>query len=330
MEEHLPAGSVVLTDPATSYGVPMVTGHYVVSLVDQHSSPSDPDALRRLLDARDALDPNASWERTREVVRRYGVDAIALNGRFDSAPRFSYWAPSRDWYAAARARLDRRPDAFERLYDAAGFTVYRVRQAALDTLSEPPARRPYVVAFERGRFPVARSTGADSPALHRLVLAPRVVAPGDTVRGMAEWRSLAPLPPGSYRVAVRFDRALPAGFTPPAALAKPARKVLERMRRELYRFRADHLPTGGAYGVDLWRPDEVVRDSFAVWIPNTAAEGDYAVEIKIYRTPHYPNLRLSDYFLDRDYFSGVRAGTIRVMRGRGTGTESGTATGTGH
>ena len=49
---------------------------------------------------------------------------------------------------------------------------------------------------------------------------------------------------------------LPGGFTPPAALAKPARKVVERIRRELYRFRADHLPTGGAYGVALWRPEE--------------------------------------------------------------------------
>ena len=43
-----------------------------------------------------------------------------------------------------------------------------------------------------------------------------------------------------------------------------------------------------------------------------AAEGEYAVEIKMYRTPHYPNFRLSDYFFDRDYFSGVRAGAIQV------------------
>jgi hypothetical protein len=66
--------------------------------------------------------------------------------------------------------------------------------------------------------------------------------------------------------------------------------------------------------VDLWRPDEVVRDSFTVTIPREAAGGDYAVEIKMYRTPHYPNFRLSDYFLERDYFSGLRAGAIRVER----------------
>jgi hypothetical protein len=315
MDEHLAPGSVVLSDPATSYAVPMLSGLYVVSLVDQHSSPNDPVALRRLLDARDALDPYATWERTREVVRRYGVNAIALNGRFASAPRFNYWAPSREWYRAARARFDRHTDAFERVYDERDFVVYRVRSAALDSLEEPAPLRPCVARFESGRFAIARRTGEDSPALHGLVLWPRVLAPGDTLNGVAEWRALRSLAPGSYRVAVRFDRALPGGFSPPRALAKPARKVLERAKHELYRFRADHLPAGGVYGVDLWRPDEVVRDSFTVAIPREAAGGDYVVEIKMYRTPHYPNFRLSDYFFDRDYFSGLRAGAIHVEKG---------------
>jgi hypothetical protein len=324
MDGHLAPGSVVLSDPATSYAIPMLSGLYVVSLVDQHSSPRDPDALRRLLDARDALDPYAGWARTREVVRRYGVSAIALNGRFESAPRFNYWAPSREWYRAARARLDLHPEAFERIYDQRDFTVYRVRTSGLDSLEAPAPPRPGVERFESGRFGIARRAGDDSPALHGLMLWPRVVAPGDTLHAVAEWRALGALAPASYRVAVRFDRALPGGFAPPRALAKPARKVLERVNRELYRFRSDHLPAGGTYGVDLWRPDEVVRDSFTVAIPRAAAGGDYAVEIKMYRTPHYPNFRLSDYFFDRDYFSGLRAGAIRVARG-GPGADPGPA-----
>ena len=50
--------------------VPMLTRHWVTSLVDQHSSPDDSLALARILDARDALDPYAPWERTAAVVRR--------------------------------------------------------------------------------------------------------------------------------------------------------------------------------------------------------------------------------------------------------------------
>ena len=317
MDEHLAPGSVVLSDPATSYAVPMLSGEYVVSLVDQHSSPNDPDALTRLLDARDALDPCATWARTREVVRRYGVGAVVLNGRFASPPKFDYWAPSAEWFRSARARLDRHPEAFERVHDTGDFVVYRLRGAALDSLDEPPQPRLYVARFEPDRFPIARLVAEGSPALHALALWPRVLAPGDTLHGVALWRALTPLPPGSYRVAVRFDRALPGEFAPPAPLAKPARKVLERARHELYRFRADHLPVGGAYGVDLWRPEEVVRDSFSVAIPRAAAEGGWAVEIKVYRTPHYPNFRLSDYFFDRDYFSGLRAGAIRIARAGG-------------
>ena len=73
--------------------------------------------------------------------------------------------------------------------------------------------------------------------LHRLWLTPIVVAPGDTVRAEADWRALDRQPPGAYLVAVRFDRPLPWGLTPPALVAKPVRKLVERARGERYRFR---------------------------------------------------------------------------------------------
>jgi molybdopterin converting factor subunit 1 len=42
----------------------------------------------------------------REVVRRYGVNAIVLNNRYREIPPADYWAPRPEWFAAARARLD--------------------------------------------------------------------------------------------------------------------------------------------------------------------------------------------------------------------------------
>lgn len=91
--------------------------------------------------------------------------------------------------------------------------------------------------------------------------------------------------------------------------------MIERVHHERYRFRADHLPVNGAYGVDLWGRDEVVRDSFAFVVPADAAPGTYRVQIKIFRQPHYPNLRLSDYFLDDDFYSGIPAGEFEVQSG---------------
>lgn len=317
MDERLPAGSVVLSDPATSYAVPMLTRHYVACLVDQHSSPNDPQALERLLDARDALDPCGGWERTRAVVRRYGVDVVALNGRFADVPHFAYWAPRPDWYQAARARLDAAPAAFERVYDRDRFVVYRVHPAALDTLSVPPRPRAFVRSLAPGRSPVARRMGAGLPALVSLELTAGTAHPGDTLGAVAGWRALEALPAGACLVAVRFDRALPGGLSPPRFLSKPVRKVVEKLNHERYRFRVDHLPAGGEYGLDLWSPDEVVRDHFEIAVPRDVAAGDYQVRIRILRQPVFPNYRLADYFFDDDYYAGVPAGRLRVARAQG-------------
>ncbi|HTM56823.1 MAG TPA: hypothetical protein VL123_00245 [Candidatus Udaeobacter sp.] len=314
LDAVLPAGSVVLSDPMTSYAVPMLTREHVVTLLDQHSSPSDPDAVRRLLDARDALDPYADWRRVRDVIDHYGVDAVVLNTRFDEVPVLDYWSPRPEWFAAERARLDRAGRAFERVYDHGDFVIYRLHRDALASLDQPPPARPFVSGASIESQGIARRGAPDTPGFIALALTPRVAAPLDTVRGVIVWRAVAPMPPGSYLVAVRFDRPMPGGLTPPAWISKPVRKLVERLHRERYRFRADHLPVAGEFGVDLWRPDQSVRDSFSVAVPGDVADGYYAVRVRMIRQPHYPNFRLSDYFFDDDYYSGLPAGIFGVSR----------------
>lgn len=316
MDRSLPSPQVVLADPMTSYGVPMLTRHWVATLVDQHSSPSDAHALERILESRDALDPYGTWARTREVIAKHGVTAVVINSDFPYPVPSDYWASSPAWAAGARARLDAAPAAFERVHEERGFTVYRVHRDALDTLSAPPPRRPFSVPFVSGRFPIGRRFADDMPVLHRLQLWPVRVVRGDTLRGVADWRALAPLRAGSYRVSLRFDQPLPGGFTPPAGVGKPMRKLLEKFAHHRFRFGDQHLPVAGAYGVDLWRPDEVVRDSFALVVPPDVAAGYYRAEIRMNRSPHYPNLHLSDYLGDRDYLSGVAMGAIEVVATR--------------
>ncbi|MGH7741228.1 MAG: hypothetical protein ACRENS_04325 [Candidatus Eiseniibacteriota bacterium] len=307
----------VLSDPVTSYTVPMLSGNYVVTMLDQHSPPSDPNAVRRLLDARDALDPYADWSRTREVVDRYGVDAIVLNNRFQEIPPADYWAPRPSWFAAERARLESRPAAFQLLIDREDFAVYRVHRAALDSLDGPPLPRPYVIPFRPGEQPIARRMGDSLPEFLSLSITPALASPGDTLSGRISWRGSGAHAEGSYMVAVRFDRPLPGTLDPPDFLSKPVRKVLERATRQRYRFRVDHLPVAGGYGVDLWEPGQVIRDSFAIAVPADAAPGRYLVRVRMNRQPHYPNLRLSDYFFDQDYYAGVVAGALAVVP-RGT------------
>ena len=316
MDHGLPPGTVVLSDPATSYSIPAFTRHWVTCLADQHSSPNDSLALARILDARDALDPYAPWARTAQAVARWGATAIALNGRFPEPPPLDYWAPARDWYDAARARLDRAPAAFERVYDANRFTVYVVHRDALARLGDGETPRPFVRARAPGD--PALDLGSGLPRLVSFRFAPDRAARGDTLLGRIEWRAPRPLPPGSYAVAVRFDRALP-GDVPraPMAVSKLWRKAIERVRHERYRFRADHLPTSGDYGVDRWRPDEVVSDPFRVVVPGDVASGEYAVRVTMVRHPHYPNLDLRDLLSDDDFLNGLAVGRLRIAPGQG-------------
>jgi hypothetical protein len=249
-------------------------------------------------------------------VAHYGVDAVALNDRFRVPPALDYWSPTHAWFAAARARLDGAPAAFERLYDGGDFVLYRVHRDALDTLSTPAPPRPYVLELaDRGGPPATTPGEAPLPSLWAFALARHEAVPGDTVSAEAWWRgSSAPrLPPGSYIVAVRLDRDAPLARVP-AFVAKPVRKVIERLRGERYRLRADHLPVGGEYGVDLWRGDQLVRDRFDFVVPRDAAAGEYTVRVRMLVQPHYPNYRLSDYFFEDDYYSGRPVGTLRITR----------------
>jgi hypothetical protein len=319
MARHLDPGCVVLADPATSYLVPMMTGRYVATLVDQHSSPNDPLGLTRILDARDALDPYGTWERTRAVVKRYGVGAIVLNDRFEEPLPLDFWAPRHPWFLAARARFDAHPEVFPRLHDTGDLVVYGLRQAALDTLSGPATARPFVEPWDPGLAAsgqVSRDSLDRAPELVGFTLSSRVAAPGDDLTGVACWHAARPVREGAWRVAVRLDRSLPAGFAPPAFIGRPARKLFEWLRQERYGFRAEHLPARGDYGPDLWRAGEVVRDSFALYVPPDAAEGTYRVEVSMLRRPHYPNLRLSEWFFDHDPLPGLPGGTLVVSRGR--------------
>jgi hypothetical protein len=292
----------------------MLTRHWVTTLVDQHSSPNDSLALARILDARDALDPYAPWERTAEVVRRWGATVVALNGRFAEPPPLDYWAPSAAWYAAARARLARAPRAFERVFEQDSFSVYVIHREALDSLAGDAAPRPFVRTPSPDDRP--RAMGPGLPELVSFRASATQAAHGDTLRGWLEWRAPRPLPAGAYRVGLRFDRALPADVPRvPAPVSKVWRKLVERLRGERYRFRDDHIPVAGEYGVDRWAATEVVRDSFEVVVPGDVATGDYTVKVAMTRQPHYPNMRLLDLTSDDDFLDGLEVGRLQVVAG---------------
>ena len=219
--------------------------------------------------------PTRRWERTREVVD-------ALRGRCDRAQRPLRRAAGaattgrrdRRGSRPARARLDRRPAAFERVSTTPATSSSTACIATRSTAWRAPVPpRPFVRAVRlRPRSPVARRMGEDLPALHRArALAARWPRPGTRCIGD---RRLARARAAARRLllgggAVR-PRRLPAGFRR-RRRRWPSRRAssLERVRAaSAIASAATTCRCGGAYGVDLWRPDEVVRDSFAVVVPS--------------------------------------------------------------
>lgn len=318
MDRHLPASTVVLSDPATSYLVPMMTRHHVATLVDQHSSPNDSLALDRILDARDALDPDGSWIRTREVIERWGATAIVLNGRFDRSPNLDYWSPDSAWFARARARFDAEPSAFPKLHEWPDVVVYNIDRTRLDSLpaAEPP--RPGLRALVPGERVHAPRVG-EGTDLVSFALSKHEVVPGATIWARLEWHARRPRPAGHYDLFVRFEREVPEEARVPWWFAKPMRKLVELVRGERYRFRVDHTPTDGAFGVDRWVPGAVVLDSLPIEVPADIAPGGWQVQARLRRQPHYPNYQLRDYFSDADYYSGVPVDSLIVLPAPGRG-----------
>ena len=67
------------------------------------------------------------------------------------------------------------------------------------------------------------------------------------------WSRDRELPPGTYVVAIRFDRKeLPLPFDG-KPFPKITRKIVERWKGERFRFRADHMIQGGLFAPDAWR-----------------------------------------------------------------------------
>src|SRR5439155_17963671 len=133
-------------------------------------------------------------------------------------------------------RLERAPQAFERLYERNRFSVYAIHTPALAALRDGGTAPPFV-RVARPAEP-CRALGPGLPELVSFGMSRARASRGDTLGGVLEWLARTPLDPGAYHVAVRFDRAMPAGVPrAPLAFSKTWRMLIERMRGERYRFR---------------------------------------------------------------------------------------------
>jgi hypothetical protein len=306
LRDRYPGPRVLLSDPATNYSIPAYTGHYVSAYLDQHSSPNDPRGLERILDARDVLSPYVGMARTLRILRAYRVDAVVLNQRFTHPIQFDYWSMTPALYAPMREKFESHPGYFRLVWSAPGAWVYELTAAARTGPLPPPGDppRPFVLAHDPGLVP--RPVPDGGFLQHGTVVTPARVAAGDTLDLVTYWSVAGAEAPaaGSYLVYVRLDAEPPRGPLEAAAWGKPYRKLQERLAGVKWRLRETHVPLGGMFGPDEWRPGEIVEDRYRFPVVSNAAPGDYEVRVRMVRSPHYPNLHLRDYLRDDDLWSG--------------------------
>ena len=312
INEQVPPGSVIAADPFTSFGIPAFTDQYVIVPYEQHATPNDSTAIRRMVDTRRIMSPWTSWPEIAAILTSYRVDCVAVNGRIPPTIEAAYWKPSSAAAASLVAKLSR-AENFRAIFENESVALF-----ALD------AERSRLTEWVRAPFPFAGdAVDPDSAAamadarvpgvrIASVELAPSRAARGDTIEAVVTWVGEKPLPFSSYVAYLRFDTPSPRGRLYNAAWGKPYRKIRERLAGERYRFRFDFHPFGGLLPPDEWPSLRKVRDRILVPIPRDVAAGAYVVSLRMARKTQYPNYVLRDILTDDDSLGGAAVARIDI------------------
>jgi hypothetical protein len=314
INQNCPRGSVIASDPITSFGIPAFTDDFVICPFDQHSTPNDSTAVVRISDCRNLFQPGISMTDIGRILDSYGAGYLLINGRIPAYVQTMYWKPDRDAALALSVRIQAPTSPFKVLYERDGITLAELIAG------------PMVAGIERrAKYPPGAGDTIDAEAASHLAssgiagirikeAAPDRIeaAPGDTVGVDITWVATERSPLSSYVSYLRFETDFPKNALYRPAWGKPYRKIMEKMNGRRYRFRGDFQPFGGIVPPDTWPLLREMHDRVRVEIPRDASPGAYTVFLKMADLPQYPNYVLKDILTDDDFYRGAPVATIRV------------------
>jgi len=309
VDKVLPEGSVIASDPLTSYSITAFTRHHTVCTFDQHAPPNDVLLEERMQAARDILSPYIPMDRTTALLADHQATHVIVNDRFPGNVRLEYWSMNHEMYPAIRAKFDTYPDTFERVYEREGFVVYRWNGQT--TGPDSSFSTPFLV----DRLPAALDplgSQAGEAILEGFYLGDDHLTAGEAVDLQLAWSGREKYPFRNYVVAIRFDHTdpgLPLGGKP---FPKIARKIKEKITGRSYRFSEYHKIRSGFLSPDSWPGGKLVLDETSVRVPPNAAPGEYRVTVKLLTLQHQPTYRLKDFFSDGDVYSGVAIARVTI------------------
>jgi hypothetical protein len=314
IDRDCPPGSVIASDPITSYGIPAFTDAYVICPFDQHAIPNDSTAVDRITACRRLFRPDVSMSAIQEILATYGARYLVVDGRIPADVGTMYWKPDRDAALALSTRIQAPGSPFEILYERGGVTlaklVDRPADAGIDRgTGQAPGAADSLDAAAADRL---ISSGIPGIRIEKALPERTLTAPGDTVGVDITWVATERCPLSSYVAYLRFETDFPKGVLYRPAWGKPYRKIIEKVKGHRYRFRIDFQPFGGIVPPDTWPLLREMHDRVRVRIPRDVSPGIYTMYLKMADRPQYPNYVLKDILTDNDFWRGAPTATIRV------------------
>jgi len=310
----LPALSVVVSDPHTSYALSAFVPHLFVATNGQHGNPNDRYAMPRLAAVRDILNPWSPAGAVADQCDRWGVDVVVVNSRTPAHAHdfLSLWDQS--FYGDTVLKLGSFGQRFRTLYERDDMTVFLHDPAGPrdagwgpdDVLANAP---------RAGGKPCRVESPDGDYAVTGIFLDRDTVPTGGVVRIEIAYDKPRSSDFGfSHEMHVRFDHVtLPDVRGVPGE--KHARRWQDRRAGKTRRFRYDRVAFDGFLPRDYWPIGREFYDRFSVPVPRWAMAGDYRIEVSISRRSLLPNFTLDDFLYNRDHYSGVACGSLTVTDG---------------
>ncbi|MFH1680101.1 MAG: hypothetical protein ABIH26_05580 [Candidatus Eisenbacteria bacterium] len=274
--ESIPEEATVLADPVTGYTLFGLRRVHVAAIPDQHSSPNDQEAPRRLADSGRFLSGEMGEGAADALLDRNRTDYILINELFPRDFRTYNVSIHRESFRACRESIERRPERFERIDAPRGLFLYRVSGPPAPPAADLPRRAPSL-----GRPALRRPMAGDLLLLEGLYSIDRA-KPGEGGVVLTRWEAPAG---GAGPVPVQLHvRAQPLGSRASERLA---------LRRDPARRPWRGFPLGEPdYPYLIWREGEVVVDSHFVRVPSDLAPGAYEIEVAAEEAPFFPVRRV--------------------------------------
>ncbi|HVO77012.1 MAG TPA: hypothetical protein VMT60_03420 [Candidatus Bathyarchaeia archaeon] len=328
LAEGVPAHSVIVSDPVTSYVLSAYTDHFVAVTLDQHGSPTDTRAMERLLETRNLLNPAVALTEGEPWLERTGADYVLLNMDASGAPDFFCSVPP----GGARGAYEKFfacPSVLTEVLESGQFRLFSVHRDALGGPQAGGCASPRASAIPCGDKETALAgsgddwqrlvvgTGLDAGCgvvLENLTIDNATLFSGDTLRGHFCWRTTAEVPFGlPLEAAIRIDTAFPRGRLYHAWYGKQYRRIIERRTGRFWRLTWQSRLLSGCTYPDMWEPGRVVRQDFSFPLSRALAPGAYELRVKVRRVPYLANRSPADYLLNDDSLEGVLAGMVYVQ-----------------